>query len=255
MKDSKVRYYKEFTDDFEQTREQDMKLPEDYEYIRRDFFSKLKYKLVYTCAVIFGIPYCKLFLRVKYVNKKVLKKAKDTGFFIYGNHTQPLGDVFLPALPSLPKRIYTVVSPANFAIPVIGKLLPYLGALPISDTATGMKKFTEALSERIEEGKVVTIYPEAHVWEYFTEIRPFAEASFRYPVKLKKPVFTMTVTYQKSKVFRRPKSTVYIDGPFYADETLKPRLQSKDLCERVYECMKERSKASNYSYIKYKKTD
>lgn len=32
------RYYSSFTDDFEQTKEQDYKLPEDYKWIRTDIF-------------------------------------------------------------------------------------------------------------------------------------------------------------------------------------------------------------------------
>lgn len=247
MNKEKVRYYKEFTDDFEVAREQDLKLPEDYLYIR----NKLLSGFIYTLAIIFGYPFCKLFLHTRYKNRKAFKAAKREGAFIYGNHTQPVGDVFLPALACFPRRIYTVVSPANLSLPVIGKVLPFLGALPLPDTLKGMKGFTHALEQRIAENKIVTIYPEAHVWEYCTQVRPFSDASFKYPVKLQKPVFAMTVTYQKSRFFKKPRTTVYIDGPFYADKTLSPRQQAADLHQRVYNRMLSRSRHSNYDYIKY----
>lgn len=250
MNKEKIRFYKEYTDDFEVAREQDLKLSDDYSYIR----NKLLSGLIYALAIIFGYPFCKLFLHTKYKNRKAFKAVKKgEGAFIYGNHTQPVGDVFLPALACFPRRIYTVVSPANLSIPVLGKILPFLGALPLASTIKGMKSFNSALEQRINEGRIVTIYPEAHVWEYCTQIRPYSDVSFKYPVKLHKPVFAMTVTYQKRKFGSKPRTTVYIDGPFCADESLSPCQQTADLHSRVYDCMQKRSQNSNYEYIRYEK--
>lgn len=256
MKKQKVRYYVEYTDDFEIARDQEYKIPDSYEYIRRKPSERFLSGLIYSLAVIFGYPFCKLVLHTKYKNRKAFRKVRGDGAFIFANHTQPVGDVFLPALACFPRRIYTVVSPANFTIPVIGKVLPYLGALPVSDSLKGMKNFGNAIDTRIGEGKIITIYPEAHVWEYCTQIRPFPSASFRYAVKLSKPVFAMTVTYQKRRFSKKPRTTVYIDGPFYPDKSLTPRQQAEDLHKKVYDRMVSRSRHSNYSYIKYeKKTD
>ena len=175
-------------------------------------------------------------------------------FFIYGNHTQPVGDVFIPALCVLPKRIYTVVSTANYGIPFIGKILPYLGALPVVGSLHGIKELNKAIEERINKNHPIVIYPEAHVWEYYTEIRPFPETSFKYPAKLNKPVIAMTVTYRKCKVFKRPVVEVYLDGPYYATkESVKER--TKSLHDQVYDVMKKRSKNSNVEYIQYRKKE
>lgn len=251
----KIRFYREYTDDFEVSPQQNKEIPDDYQFIRSKMGEKFLSGLIYSLAIIFGYTFCRLFLHTKYKNRKAFRAAKGEGAFIYGNHTQPVGDVFLPALACFPRRIYTVVSPANLGLPVIGRILPFLGALPLPSSLKGMKNFTSAIEKRIEDGKIVTIYPEAHVWEYCTQIRPFSDASFKYPVKLSKPVFAMTVTYQKSRIFRRPRTTVYIDGPFYADKSLSARQQTKELHERVYQRMLSRSRHSNYDYIKYQKAE
>lgn len=251
--EDRVRYYREYTDDFVETDEQDYKLEDDYRYVRKDFKSRFLSGLIYTLAIIFGYPYCKLFLHTKYKNKKAFKTVKGEGAFIYANHTQPVGDVFLPAIPCLPRRIYTIVSPANLKVPVIGRILVYLGALPLPSTLKGMKEFTEAVSTRVNENKIVTIYPEAHVWEYYTDIRPFSDSSFKYPIKLNKPSFALTVTYQKRKFGKKPKTTVYIDGPFYPDESIPKASRAKALHDTVYECMLRRIQKSDYSYIRYEK--
>lgn len=248
----KIRYYKSFGDDFVTSANQSMSVPQDYTWIKSDFASRIKSGVVYAAALVFSLFYCKGFLRVRFKNKKVFKQCRKEGYFIYCNHTQPLGDVFIPAMPVFPKRIYTVVSPANLGIPVIGKILPYLGALPIPDTLSGMKKFGDALSERISQKHCVVIYPEAHVWEYYTGIRPFPDSAFKYPVKENAPCYGLTCTYVKSKLFKRPKAYVYADGPFYPDMALPPKERTKKLHDAVYETMCKRAALSDCRYIEYK---
>lgn len=251
MKEKKIRYYQSFTDDFEESADQNYVLPETYQWVRTDLASKVLSALIYALAVIFSSVYCKCVLHMKVRGRRSLKGIKG-GFFIYGNHTQPVGDVFIPALCVLPKRIYTVVSTANYGIPVIGKILPYLGALPIVDSLRGMKELSKAMECRINTGHPIVIYPEAHVWEYYTDIRPFPVTAFKYPVKLHKPSFAMTVTYRSSKLFKRPIMEVFLDGPF-CGEGVTPKEQAKGLHNKIYTAMKTRSKHSNAEYIAYKK--
>lgn len=252
-KEKEVRYFSSFSDDFEQTVNQDFTIPPDYKWIKSDFFSKLKSGVIYSLAIIFSSVYCPLFLHMRVKGRKNLRGIRR-GFFIYGNHTQPLGDVFIPAICVFPKRIYTVVSPANYGIPVIGKILPYLGALPIVDSKNGIKELTSAIRQRIKESHPIVIYPEAHVWEYYTGIRPFSVTSFKFPAKFDTPSFSMTVTYKKSKLFKKPKMDVYIDGPFYpVGNTQKEK--AKHLHEEVTQTMKKRSKLSDFEYIRYEKAE
>lgn len=243
----RTRYYSSYSDDFVQTKDQNCRVPEDYPWRSRGILPGL----VYTAAILFSTVYCRLFLHIRYKNSRALRSGRKTGGFIYCNHTQPLGDVFIPALPVLPGRIYTVVSPANLAIPVIGKILPYLGALPIPDSLQGMKALHAAMEYRLQQKRFIAVFPEAHVWEYYTGIRPFPDTSFKYPVKFQKPVYAMTVTYQKRRFCKRPKATVFLDGPFYPDASLSPKAQAAALHDTVYNCMCRRSKQSNCDYIKY----
>ncbi len=245
-----VRYYSSFTDDFEKSANQNFKLPDDYKWVRTDTVYKFLSGLIYGLAVIFGGAYCKFFLHMKVKGRKNLKCVKGD-FFIYGNHTQPVGDVFIPALCVLPKRIYTVVSTANYGIPVIGKLLPLLGALPIVNSLRGIKELKKAMEQRLKKRCPIVIYPEAHVWEYYTDIRPFSDTSFKFPVKFDKPAFAMTATYRKSKFFKRPIMEVFLDGPFYpSGDTVKEK--TANLHTKVFSAMQERSKNSSFKYIEYK---
>ena len=113
-----------------------------------------------------------------------------------------------------------------------------------------------AIETHIKRKHPITIYPEAHIWPYYTKIRPFKAVSFKYPVQYKKPTFCMTNTYQSyGKNNDKVKMVTYIDGPFFPKDGLSLQEQKHDLRNQVYNCMVERSKNSNIEVIKYKKID
>ena len=249
MKGREERRYTSFDEDFEKTANQDFTLPQEYRYVRKSFGARALSALVYGAAFAFSAVYCRLVLHMR-VRGRACLRGVSGGFFVYGNHTQPFGDVFIPAHCVFPRRIYTLVSPANYGIPVIGKLLPYLGALPLVPTLGGYRALLRAMGDRLDAGHPVVIYPEAHVWAYYTGIRPFTTAAFGYPARFDKPVISMTATYQKSVLHRRPTMTVYLDGPFYGEgETQKEKEVS--LHAAVYGAMTARAKASNFDFIRY----
>ena len=107
----------------------------------------------------------------------------------------------------------------------------------------------------LEQKHCVSIYPEAHLWPYYTGIRQFPETSFKFPVNENKPSFTITTTYQKRKHRKKPRVTLFVDGPFWPDKTLSKKERAKKLHDEIYNTMVERSKNSTYDYVIYKKAD
>ena len=107
------------------------------------------------------------------------------------------------------------------------------------------------MREHLAAGHSVVIYPEAHVWNYYTGIRPFSTAAFAYPVENNTPCFTMTTVYRKPLICKRPRIKVYIDGPFYAEQGMNHREQRQRLCEIVRQAMQDRAALSDYEYIHY----
>lgn len=250
MKENQIYYYKSFEDDFVISSNQGYKLPNNYKWIHTNLFYRLFSCILYRIVKFCGYIYCKLFLHVKIENKELLKKYKNQGYFIYGNHTQPIGDVFIPAIFST-KRIYTIASPSNIGVKGIGPLLPMIGILPIPEDLGRTKELVSAVKTRIKEKNAIIIYPEAHVWPYYTKIRPYESTSFKFPVDTNSKSFCMTTTYYKRKHGKRPGIKVYIDGPFEIDSKLNKKENKEKLCKEIYQCMINRSKNSTYDYIKY----
>ncbi len=119
MKEKKQIYYRKFDYDVVINKGQNYKLLDDYKWINRDLGYRIKAKIAYFFAKIFGNIYLRCVLHAKIENSNILKKYKNTGYFIYGNHTQKIGDVFSPAIACREKHIYTIASPANLGIKVI----------------------------------------------------------------------------------------------------------------------------------------
>ena len=250
--DNKVRYYKSYTDDFVHSKNKGYQLPDDYVWLEESPRHKALSFLLYQLGRLCGFFYVRLYHRIRIENREVLKKCKKSGYFLYGNHTRPVGDVFTPAYICGRKRIYTIAGQENMGLPGIGRLLPYLGAIPVPDTLPQMKQFLEAICRRIEENCCVVIYPEAHVWPYYTKMRPFPLTSFRFPVEYSAPSFCMTTTYQKKRHGKKPGITIYVDGPFYPDKAIGRREAQKKLHDEIFNCMQRRSLCSTYEYIRYR---
>lgn len=251
-KKADVVRYRSFEDDIVATAKQDFPLPADFEWVRPGRVRSCVAAVLYGFGLLCAKAYLWAALRWRIEGGGLSQKG---GCVLYCNHTQPVGDALAPALVSFPARAYVVASPANLGIPVLGRLLPTLGALPLPSTLSGMRKFRAAVARRLKEGAVVAVYPEAHVWPYFTGVRPFPASSFSFAVDNKVPAWCMTTTYQRRARGERPRATVYIDGPFLPSEGLPRKAAREQLCEQVHAAMVARACASDYDYIRYERSD
>ncbi|MBP3256062.1 MAG: 1-acyl-sn-glycerol-3-phosphate acyltransferase [Clostridia bacterium] len=252
MEDKKIIYYEdELNDEFSEAKITPRRIDENYKYFHKNpfwnFCSFMMQNFVSMPIKYFDL---KLKFKHKYIGKEKFKQCKKTGYFIYANHTQAFEDTFIPSVANYPKRNFLIVNPANVSMKGMKTLVEWLGAIPIPDTKEAMKKFLDIINYRINKKCSITIYPEAHIWPYYTKIRPFKSVSFKYPVKLNVPVFCITNTYQKRKN-GKVKIVSYVDGPFYKKENLNLKEAQEDLRNTIYDQMVERSKNNNIEVIKY----
>lgn len=254
MKEQEIYYYSdELNDEFSGSHITPRVIDEKYKYLHKNIFWNLAHFLVQNVlSVPIKVLYAKLKFRIKYIGKEKIKPYKNEGYFIYGNHTQPFADTFIPSIPMYPKRNFLIVNPVNISLKGTGTLVEMLGAMPIPSNKSAMKNFLEAIKQKTNKGYAITIYPEAHIWPYYTKIRPFKDVSFKYPIQLKKPAFCITNTYQSyGKNNKKIRIVSYIDGPFYPNKELTLKEQQKELRNKIYNCMEERSENSNIEHIKY----
>ena len=257
MDKRKVIYYRdEQNDEFSVAQITPKKIDGGYIYIHKSPFKRFTRVFWYDIvAKPLAFLYTKIAFHHKMIGREVLKDYLKKPYFIYGNHTQDICDALIPSMLNIRKSVFVIVHPNNVSMPILGRITPSLGAIPLPDGREAYRNFLEAIDTRISEGCAVTVYPEAHIWPYYTGIRPFKDVSFSYPVRLGTPVFCFTNTYQKRRFGKKPKIVTYVDGPFFADENLKPHERKADLRNRVYDRMCERAKNSNVEMIKYIKAE
>ena len=92
-----IYYTNELTDEFSTAVIEPIKIDKDYVYLRKSLFRRLTHFFWYRVVahpIAFLYTQCKF--RQKIVNARVLKPFRKQGYFLYGNHTQDIGDAFLP---------------------------------------------------------------------------------------------------------------------------------------------------------------
>ena len=260
MKEKKIVYYQdELNDDFAGNDISTKKVSNDFKYIHHSWLFKVNSFLL---KYLFAAPLLwlanKIVFHVKIENKKVLKPFKKKGYYLYANHVLPFDPIILPVNTHYCKTTIITAGPDLFSISgFVSWLVKHFGAIPIPNMDKEMTdNFVECLSYNVKKGHRVLIYPEAHIWPYYNNIRHFKSVSFKYPVNDDVPIFVATTTFKQRKGNRKPKPIIYIDGPFYADESLPVHERVNDLANQAYEAMCYRAhKEDNYAYIEYKKKE
>ncbi len=250
-----IYYENELKDEFSAAQIRAKKIDASYRYLRETPRDKVLHGLFYWgLAKPLGWLFLKLRFRQSFVGKEKLKSLpKDQPCFLYGNHTNAAMDPFVPNMLFWGRDLRIIVHPNNVSMPVFGHVTPYLGALPLPDDREAMDHFVEALHKTIRDDKSVIIYPEAHIWPYYTKIRPFKDSSFRYPVEENVPVYCFVNTWHRCLLGLRVKT--YVEGPFFPDPNLHPKQARAKLRDQVYEAMCRLSEKNTYERIRYVKRE
>lgn len=255
-KQKKIIYYDDaLHDDFAGTNIQKTVVDETFPYVHENPLWRAVSNIAY-----YGIAYPlvwffeRVILGMRFVNKEAVKQCKDRSYFLYGNHTGWY-DAFTPNVISLPRRRNRIIVEADtVSIPGLRNIVQMLGAIPLPTSPKGMKKFIQAVNRFHEDGNI-TVYPEAHIWPYYTGVRPFPDSSFGYAVKRNSPVIAFFTAYSPPKgllgKLRKASITVYVSDPFYPDPSLSPVEARKKLRDQVYAFMLEKSKHSDYEVYQY----
>ncbi|MBO4879056.1 MAG: 1-acyl-sn-glycerol-3-phosphate acyltransferase [Clostridia bacterium] len=256
----RIIYYSDaVNDDFAGNEITRTPVDESFAYVRRNpVWRAAEFVAYYLIALPLVFLMCKLGFGLRIKNRRAVRKVRSGGFFLYGNHTH-FSDAYISPLVAFPKKAFIIANPDAVSIPGIRALVMMLGCLPIPTVRKAMPNFVSAVETRIAEGNCVAIYPEAHIWPFYTGIRPFSANSFHYQAKLNVPCVPMVMTYRNRKLFgliklNKPGMTLHIGEPIYPDEALAEREKRQKLRDEVYAFMKRISDGEEqYEHILYRR--
>ncbi|ETY74417.1 lysophospholipid acyltransferase family protein [Lactiplantibacillus fabifermentans] len=238
----RVYHYQNWQSDVVTSRQQNYQLPPNYQWPT----AKYRQFMIRHLAGHLAWLYVKGWWRPRIIGRLPPQGA----YVLYANHTQPTADVLLPLVVGGAQRFNALISPANLKVPIVGPWLPWAGGLALPATGRQLAQLTQLVTQRLQNQQFLMLYPESHVWPYYTQIRPFNVSAFHFPVASHVPAYVMTTTYQAPR-HHRPQVTVFIDGPFWPDEQRPRKVQQHQLSQQVRTCMQHRAEASTYQYVQY----
>ena len=117
MEAKKVIYYEdELNDEFSEAKIEPRIIDANYRYSKNPLWDFCSLIVQNIASMPIKVLYSKIKFRLKYIGKENFKKCKNTGYFIYGNHTQAFADTFIPSVANYPKRNFLIVNPENVSM-------------------------------------------------------------------------------------------------------------------------------------------
>lgn len=258
-KKTKTIYWSdELHDDFDEIGLKRPPVPKGYHYIRSNPFNNFVSDIFYygIARPIF-IVFLKLYHHVRFKNKRYLKRAQKEGAFIFSNHVSFLDVLKFQTVSR--KRVNIVGYSDSLSMPIVRNLCRALGyiPLPLSEDVDNFKRMSDSFEFYTKKKhQLVLIYPEAHIWPYYTKVRNFISSSFIFPARCNAPVLPAVTIWRKSKFLKKPRQVIVFGKLIY------PLPENNDVENRDYlhqECLEEMKRISEsyeqYEYIKYIKVE
>ncbi len=261
----RVYYYSdELNDDFGNvTFKEKYILPNDYNY-KRNWIQQIFGPIIFwgLCHTILT-GYC-IFNGTKVKGRENVKafykvcKEMDTGGFIYGNHTANQDAFDIQALVIRRKMVNVIANPDMLSSKFLGAIVKMLGLIPLATSVKGQANMMKGMEYYLKKKKQsIIIYPEAHIWPYYTKIRPLRVATLHYPAKFNTPILPVVTCYRKPRRKNgKPKRTLIVGKPIAPLKDKSSIENKKYLWEELTKQMNEISSSfPQYEYIKYIKVD
>ena len=254
----RVCYYSDLlNDDFAGNDLEAKPLPDNFVYERKNVFFKVFSFLFYYTFAVPILLLIQWFSGVKVIGKHHLKKIK-TGYFIYGNHTKWMDAIIPSPRLTFPRYTYMVSKTDALDIPFVRHLVQALGMFPLPTSYERYPEFFKAIENHLAKKRPIVVYPEAHIWPFYTDVRPFPSSSFRYPAKYNVPVVPFFTIYRKNRGLWRllykdaPRMTLHIGEPFYPDPNKSLKENTEYLSKATYDYMCHiRDTVPSVKYIDY----
>ncbi len=214
-----------------------------YRFVNRNIFFRIGSTLLfYLIALPLLDIASKLFFGLRIEGKRNMRYMKG-GAVTVTNHIHML-DSPMVACCLFPRKPFFAALKSNFEIPVIRHLVRLLGGVPIPESPKALHAFMESMRKELEQGHIVHFYPEASLWPWHDELRPFRNGAFQLAVQSNVPIIPMVFTYRKpgalrGKLRKKPLITLKIGEPAYPGDLGTERSRVLEMRTAVRRTMEE----------------
>ena len=239
-------------------------LPDQVDYLRKSWISKIKTAFSYSVArkALNKLIKDEILIIDDIIGSKNWTKV-TSGAVITCNHFSPM-DSFAMQLayeksrPSKKRKMFKVINQANYtSMPgLYGLLMRNCYTLPLSNNRKTMEKFLKAVDVILQRGDYVLVYPEQSLWLNYRKPKPLKPGAFKFAVKNNVPVIPVFITMLDSEKmgadgFPIQALTVHIMEPLYPNSELTRSEQIQDLMARNFALWKDCYEKTYDKKLKY----
>lgn len=163
------------------------------------------------------------------------------GAVVICNHIHTL-DCTMIGIATFPRRATLVSQKENFELPVAGWFVKHLGSISTGKGYREKKTFYIKAIKKLNNDRIICIYPEGELISYYEGIREFKKGAFLIAAKTNAPIVPMYISQRKCTGIRRlyrrkPLFSITIAKPIYASGSNLAE-KSKYLYEESIESIK-----------------
>lgn len=223
-------------------------LDKNYPYYRHDFFYNFARVLIEIVLIVVGIPFVFFKFGCKVINKqnrKVLKRMirKKEGVITVANHIYDEDYVTIRTKVA-PCMGYISMWKNNHLRP-LGSTIRIVGSIPVpKDDSSATLAMMRGVDKCLQDGNWFHIYPEASMFYYYQDVRPFVDGAFVFAVRNNKPIVPLAFSYRPAKGLyklwkgKKPLINLSFGEPIYPNNDLPMRERITDLNKRCHAAVK-----------------
>lgn len=222
-------------------------IDENYNFINKNIFFKMFSRMFRRAGIMILGPFIKHRYKLQIVGKENIKLVKHKGVIVTINHVHNFDHVLVGTRILNHRKCYFITLQDNINMPFVGFLLRALGGIPVPNKRSALPYFENCISTLLKKKKAIFISPEASLWPYYRDIRPFKKGAFRFAVKNDVPILPIVISFRrklkKRSMFTGKEKfkyyfTVHVGKPLYYNKEINDKQATIDLMNETYEYYK-----------------
>lgn len=224
-------------------------LNKDYPYYGHTFWHKFVNVLIEIFFIVIAVPVMKIMYGYKIIGKKQLKKnhkdALKNGFITVCNHIFDADYVVIRC--AMKPKMGHVLLWKNNHLRRMGVWIRASGSIPVPKNDLGATlSMMRGVDQALKDKHWVHIYPEASMFYWYQDIRPFTDGAAMFACRNNKPIIPMSFSYRPPrglyKLWRRkgaPCVNISFGEPLYPNKDLPLKEAIVELNNRAHDAVKK----------------
>lgn len=222
----------------------DISFDESYTFIDRTLGFKVKRFLTYIVVWFIAIPANWLRYGLRVHGRSNIKRNRDllrNGVMTVCNHVYRWDMI----------SVFRVMPFRRACIPMYsepfkgddGWIMKHVGGVPIPDNTGGLKKFSEAVREAVDDRTWIHIFPESCSWNFYSPIRPFKPGSFNLAYRYGLPIVPLVISFRPRTGWRKiickdePLVDIHVGEPIIPDPGKPKMTEVKRMVDTAHHAM------------------